>query len=289
MRTISLLVLLACAHSSAQVIMNGAGGLQGIRVRFETRIEPELPGQEVTGFGGGMLVAPTGFHRYMTDSTSKKYFGYDLSIEPEPGEMFQVSFHLLSLTVEKLGLEPPGSWTPLALPRLPQPQAVRAGDTIVLDLFTQTKTGQKIVDYLFIQEDQHTVRLPSGEPRDYTADDAPLVLNNVRMTVNGNAVEQAGGSFAGTAGFFYLAGHGRFAFTLAPNQELGFRKAGEVRGNTLTFTWGGDTFVFTCDGPIAPGDGVFNLYAYRDDAWRPPAGSSTFFFGAGSAHFVVRH
>jgi hypothetical protein len=288
MRIISVLVFLACAHSSAQVIMNGTGGLQDTRVRFETRIEPELPGQEITAFGGGMVVAPTGFHRYMTDSTTKKYFGYDLSIEPEPGEMFQVSFHLLSLSAKKLGLELPVGWTPLAMPRLPQPQMVRAGDTIVLDLLTQTKTGQKIVDYLFIQEDEHTVRLPSGEPRDYTADDVPLVLNNLRMTVNGRAVEQ-GGSFAGTAGFFYLAGHGRFAFTLAPNQELGFRKAGEVRGNTLTFAWGGDTFVLACDGSIAPGGGVFNLYAYRDDAWRPPAGSGTFFFGAGSARSIVRH
>jgi len=290
MRTISLLFLLACAHSSAQVINSGAASSEGVRFRYETRIEPELAGQQISDLGGGGLVAESKgvFHRYMTDSSTNRYFGYDLSIQPQDSETFRVIFSPLSLTAERLRFEPATAWTPIPLPLLPTPQTVHAGDTIAVDLFTRSATGQKIVDYLFIQEDQQAVRLPSGEPRDFTADDAPLTLHRLKMTVNGAAVGQAGGSFVGTAAFFYLPGYGRFAFTLAPHEELGFRKAGEVLGNTLTFTWGNDTFAITCDGPIAPGGGVFNLYAYRDEAWRPRADSS-FFFGAGAARSIVRH
>lgn len=93
---------------------------------------------------------------------------------------------------------------------------------------------------------------------------------------------------SGTAVYFYLPNHGRFVFSLAPNEQLGFRKAGEVRGSTLTITWGSDTFLFDCDGPVAPGGGVFNLYVYHDPSWRPRGGSDSFQLGASSARSLVR-
>jgi len=288
MRITSLLILLACACSGAQVIISGSGSKEGVYFRYETRLEPELPGQKITGFGGGGLVVGAGFHRYLTDTTAKKYFGYDLSIEPDPGGMFRVTFQPLSLRAEQLGLEPAGRWSQVPSPLLPSPQMVRSRDTIAVDLFVHPGTGQKIVDYLFIQDDRRAVRLPSGPPRDYTVEDIPITLSKLRLSVNGKPVDEWGGGMSGAAVYFYLPNHGRFVFSLAPNEQLGFRKAGEVRGSTLTITWGNDTFLLDCDGPIAPGGGVFNLYVHHDPSWRPRGGPESFQLGASSARSLVR-
>ena len=281
----SLLMLLSCACSYGQVIMSGSGGKPGIYFHYETRIEPELPGQKLTGFGRGGIIVGAGFHRYMTDDTTRKYFGYDLSIEPEPGGMFRVTVQPLSLSAEKLKLS---GWSQVPLPLLPSPQMVHTRDTIALDLFVHPGTGQKIVDYLFIQDDRVSLRLPSGPPRDYTIDDVPITLSRLRLTWNGKRVGEWEGSMSGTAVYFYLPNHGRFVFSLAPHEQLGYRKAGEVRGRTLTINWGNDTFAIVCDGPIAPGDGVFNLYVYHDPSWRPRGGPDAFHLGASDAASFVR-
>jgi len=286
MRVTSLLILLACACSGAQVVMSGSGSKTGVYFRYETRIEPELSGQKITGFGGGLFV-DGGFHRFLSDTTTRKYFGYDLSIDPQPGEMFRVTFEPLSLSAEKLRLEPAGGWSQISLPLLPAPQMVRSRDTIAVDLFVHPGTGQKIVDYLFIQDDRRAFRLPSGPPRDYTVDDVPIALNKLRLTVNGKQVDESGGGISGAAVYFYLPNYGRFVFSLAPHEQLGFRKAGEVRGSTLTITWGNDTFVLDCDGPIAPGGGVFHLYVFHEPSWRP-RGPDSFQLGASSARSLVR-
>ena len=255
--------------------------------RYETRVEPEVPGQKLTGFGRGGIIVGASFHRYMADDSNRKYFGYDLSIEPDSGGMFRVTVQPLSLSAEKLGLV--RGWSQLPLPLLPSPQIVHSRDTMALDLFVHPGTGQKIVDYLFIQDDRVSLRLPSGTPRDYTIDDVPITLSKLRLTWNGKDAGEFGGSMSGTAVSFYLPKHGRFVFSLAPHEQLGYRKAGEVRGGTLTITWGNDTFVLTCDGPIAPGDGVFNLYVYHDPSWRPRGGPDAFHLGASDAASFVRH
>lgn len=287
MRAISLLL---CACSSAlwaQTIMGGSGSKPGVRFRYETRIEPESPGQKLTGFGAGGIVVASNFHRYMLDTDSKKYFGYDLSIDPEPGGMFRVTFQPLSLSPAKLELNP-AEWNQIPLPPMPAPQIVRNRDVIALDLFVHPATGQKIVDYLFIQDDRPGLRLPSGPPRDYTVDDVPIMLSKMRLSVNGKQIEQWDGSMSGAAVFFYLPGRGRQVFSLAPNAELGFHRAGEVRGSSLTIAWGGDTYQIECDGPIAPGGGVFHLYVYPDPSWRPRRNAGEFLLGASDARSLVR-
>jgi hypothetical protein len=108
------------------------------------------------------------------------------------------------------------------------------------------------------------------------------------LAVNGKQLEEWGGGMSGTAVFFYLPGYGRFVVSLAPHTDLGFRKSGQVRGNTLAIHSGADTFLFECDGPIAPGGGAFNLYVYHDPTWRPRGGPDAFQLGASSARSLVR-
>jgi len=56
--------------------------------------------------------------------------------------------------------------------------------------------------------------------------------------------------------------------SLAPRQELGFVKAGELRGGAIIFTIGNDRFRVESPLPIASG-GPFTLYVLHDRGWQP--------------------
>jgi hypothetical protein len=291
MRVTSLMLLSVCTCPAAQVIMGGSGQKGAVTFRYETRIEPEIPGQKLNGFGAGGLVVTSVFHRYMTDSAARKYFGYDLMIDPTPEGKYRVTFLPLTLNAARLQLDQPTAWSLIPLPSLPPPVVVggrKDRQQVAVDLFVYPITGQRIVDYLSIGDDRHSPRLPSGSPRDFTVDDAPLTLTKPRLLLNGTLVEAMGGGISGEAVYLYLPGHGRYAFSLAANAPLGFRKAGEVRGKSLSFAWGGNTVVFECEEPVAPGGGVFNLYVRHEPSWRP-RGKDQLELGASSASAMVRH
>jgi hypothetical protein len=168
------------------------------------------------------------------------------------------------------------------------PQIIKPGDEIAIEMFANPTTGQKIVDHLFFDETPGVVRLPEGSPRDYTIADAPLTLVSPKISLNGKELQSIETGMSGEAVYFYLPGHGRYAMSLAPNLELGFRKLGEVRGSRLTFRNGSDTWTVDCKRPVAPGGGVFNLYVYLDSAWRPLTGADTYQLGASSARSIIR-
>jgi hypothetical protein len=169
------------------------------------------------------------------------------------------------------------------LPGYPAPQTLHSGDVMALDLMTNAETGQKIVDYLTIEEPRHGVgtfnpdpprqfSYVPGTPRDFTIDDAALRLSSPRLTINGKLDESStrvNGEVSGAAVWIYVPNRGRIILSLVPRQALGFRKAGEVRGSSLTFTIGTDSFNINCANPIAPGETPFNLYVLQDRAWKP--------------------
>lgn len=277
MKAVSLVLLLACGWAEAQILMRGSGSRAGIHFRYETRLQPELPGQQITGLGAGGIVAGAAFHRYMLDEAAKRYFGYDLSVEPEGEGAFRVDFRPLSLTLEKLELD--AGWTQIPTPALPPPKIVRARDLIAVDLLVHPRTGQRIVDYLSFGDDRQWGKIPSGPARDYTVRDVPLTLSKPRVLVNGEQVRELDSSISGSRVIVYLPGYGRFAFSLAPGGRAGFRKGGEVRDTRALIDAPGATIVFECDAPVAPGGGVFNLYVHHDPSWRPH-GHDGFFLGA---------
>jgi hypothetical protein len=99
-----------------------------------------------------------------------------------------------------------------------------------------------------------------------------LRLVSPRLTINGELDESSlltNDTVASAFVWFYAGGRGRFILSLLPNAELGFRKAGEVRGSSLRFTVGKDTFTLNAAGQIAPGRAPFNLYLLHDPTWRP--------------------
>ena len=155
-------------------------------------------------------------------------------------------------------------------------------------MFTNSATGQKIVDHLFFEETPGVLRLPEGSPRDFTIDDVPLTLMSPKISLNGKQLESMETGMSGEAVYFYVPIHGRYAMSLAPNLELGFRKLGEVRGSRISFRNGNDTWTIDCKHPVAPGGGVFNLYVYPDLAWRPSTGADTWQLGASSGRSMIR-
>jgi hypothetical protein len=282
----------------AQIIMSGSGTKAGIHFVYQTRVEPEIPGQTLEGFRAGGIIAGQGFHRYMTDSTTKRYFGYDLAIEPDTADRFRLTLRPLSLTPERLGLKSGAGWTEIPLPLLPAPQVVRAHDTIALDLFVHPGTGQKIVDYLSIRGRSTgetevvegppvAMRLPEGAPRDFTVEDAPMKFAGVKGRIGESAIDHGLGSISGSAVYLYVPGRGRYIFSLAMNEQLGFKKAGEVRGSRLSASSGSERIDLQCNEPIAPGGGVFNVYLYHDAGWRPRSGADEPQMGASSARALV--
>jgi hypothetical protein len=56
---------------------------------------------------------------------------------------------------------------------------------------------------------------------------------------------------------------------------LGFRKAGEIRGSTLSFVLNDDTFTIISSGRIAPGSGPFHVYVLHEPTWLPRSGNTS--------------
>jgi polysaccharide export outer membrane protein len=145
-----VLAVVMCSQAPAQtsVLMNGSAVQNGVGFSYETRLEPPTP-PFAGGFVGGAVTDPEGIHRYLAYKALHKFFGYDLQVDHagEPNS-YRVTFRPLSIGPARIELEDPPSWTVVAMPTVPAPQEVHAGDSIALDLFTNSTTGQKIVEYL---------------------------------------------------------------------------------------------------------------------------------------------
>ena len=270
-----VLVALACGLGQAEplTIVRLRGSNDDFSILFESRLEPSGTPSQARGFGGGVKVSDNLFHRFLRDRTQKKYFGYDIEVDAVNGEKaYLVSILPLSLGPERMRFEDPDSWSALSLPRYPPPQKVGWGDRIAFDLLINPETGQRIVEYLSIGDDPQRRIAARGPARDFTVEDAELSLSRPRFAVNGKPLEATAKwsqSVTGRVGWIYLRPQGRFLFSLLPRGELGFRRAGEIRGSTLTFDWGADSYQLNCWGRIAPGSGAYHLYVFHDPVYRP--------------------
>jgi hypothetical protein len=173
---------------------------------------------------------------------------------------------------------------------------------IAVDLMTNQQTNQKIVDYVVIHGPSQSWsfdRLPvqrefaytPGTARDFSVEDAGMRLAEPRVNItyhamgDGRLVEFTTATDEEVSGpivWFSLRNRGRFILSLVPHPELGFRKAGEVRGTSLMFMLGTDRLTLTSAKTIAPGDAPFNLYVLWEQGWRPahPNADAAFTVGA---------
>jgi hypothetical protein len=278
-----LLAAGALAHSEPLTILSArAKNEAGVEVNFEARLEPRGEPSQKQGFDGGVRVGPQLIQRWMAQASRNEYFGYDVQIDPAGARNeFRVRVLPLSMKNTDLGRPDAASWTELKLARYPAPQTMRLGDTLSLDLLVNPYTGQKVVDYFTIVDPSAALRqqTATGPARDFRAEDAQLQLTRPRLHVNGKLVEatsRSGLSASGPVVFLYLRPYGRLLFSLVPRSVLPrspappFQRAGEIRGSTLTFQLGADTYEINCEGRIAPGPAAYALYVSQDLAFQPP-------------------
>jgi hypothetical protein len=263
-----LLVATAAVPAAAQVSVSESNGIE---VHMTARMEPgsaRVP--------SGVRTAGVGrFHRVVLDSSQRRYFAYDLLLEPKDGsEAFQVRIEPFSLSGTELAemqmVDP--SWTPIPLLKYPLVPDVRAGDTVAIDLLEHPATGQKVVDYLEFKRSSPAAAAELSPLGDLSLAEVELQLENFRISLNGTVLDastRVGGGISGAALWFYLPERGRFVMSLLPNPKLGFRRAGEVSNRSLTFTEGRERYDIQSTSRIVPAGGRFNLYVRHDPKWRP--------------------
>ncbi len=227
--------------SQTGIIMSGSASSKNVHFSYETRLDPPSP--PLTGLGGGgAVVGPSGTHRYMTDSSARRIFGYDIEIELlKQADSYKVTFSPLSLAPEKVVGDSAG-WTVTTIPGPKTAKTVPRGYVIAFHLFTHPGTGQTIDEYLRIGEWESRGVPVAGLPRDFSVQDVELRITKPLMTVNGKPEWSASavGSVSGAWLWFYLPDRGRYFLSILPRPEFGFSKAGEIRGSSLSFTIGGD-------------------------------------------------
>jgi hypothetical protein len=282
--------------------------------RFDAEVDPPSPplrfeqNSSITGgaflmFSRGMMV-----HRFFRDSSKHVFLGYDLLIEPQRQlDAYRVTFGELGMGPFDMfrGERPepfdPSEWKKMPIPGYPAPRSVYSGNTISVDLGTIPGTGQKLIDYVTIQPQKapwtfnhggpirgplSTVPPVEGIAREYSAEDAEIELVQPRVSVDGASQDtttaRATESASGALVWFYLPNRGRYVLSLAPRPELGFVKAGEVRGGSITFTLEGEKFALDSSTPFATGPAAYILYVLRDAEWEPTAQAQRGHFQTGS-------
>ena len=267
-------LLLMAVNLHAVIQSGGASTSNGVWVQYEMRLEPPSP--PLAHFGGGVATSKDIIHRQINDRANKTYFGYDLVTEVLPDGRYRLTFAPLTLTPARMERMHPDikGWSVLPLPSQPASQIVRAGETVALDLFINPSTGQKLVDYISVKAPSAREAVTvQGPARDFTPADAEIELSEPRLSINGQpfrGTENYRGSISGPAVWIDIDGHGRFVFSLAPRPDLGLHRAGEIRGTTMTWRSGANTYTMTTDKPIASGSAAYNVYVFHDPGYRPP-------------------
>lgn len=252
---------------------------------FEMRLDnPPGDAMAASSWGSsGVMVGKGTIHRYVAYSPAKRYLGYDASIRETSEGAYALEIGPLSLTAKQLDLPSPESWTPWPPPRYHAPPTVRHGDKLEFALLTGPG-GQQLIEQISVKADGRPPALRGSQSaQDFKIEDAEFELSAPEVLINGASLNLGGkgGGMRGAPLILYLEGRGRFILTLVPRLDLGFVKAGEVRGTQMRFRAGPDQFEIRSATKIAPGSGAFHLYLFHDPGYRPPGGPVPFFWGTG--------
>jgi hypothetical protein len=276
----------ATKQSPSVRIDGGVVSREKFGFHWETRIAPASP-PLAEGFSTATTDSMGVIHRVMLDRSGRTYFGYDVLLDVLPeANSFRITFKPLVMTstlAQGLDIDGWSAWVPLTAPRFPSPQVIHGGDILEFTLLTNRSTGQSILDYISVQESsrqsagfgsfavvERDFSYATGAPRDITASDIQLRIQSPRVSINGKLDPSSSSRFDEAAGAFvwiYVRDHGRYILSLSPH--AGFSKTGEVRGTSLSFKDGPDTYAISAAARIAPGQAAFNLYVLHQPEWKP--------------------
>lgn len=268
-------LLAAIIRASAQQTGGASATLGKVTLVFETRIDPPGLPALASAFGDhGVVVGKDTIHRYVSDQSAKKFFGYDAKIREvtgSPGE-YSIDLRPLSIGAERIGLPRPEAWTAWPPPVYRAPPSVRHNDKLEFVLMTNPATGQSLVERITVKTDGKPVSLrPLVPAREFKLEDVELEISDMELTINGRPADLGGGGggMRGSPTWLYLVNRGRFVFSLLPRLDLGMQRAGEIRGEEMSFRIGDNDYVIKSSRQIAPGAGAYHLYVYHDPGWVP--------------------
>lgn len=278
------LIAAVCAFGQAGRLDGGYSPGPGFSLYWETRLEPSSP-QLAQSLGTKMVAENGTFTHVLLDRGRRTYLGYAMVVAARNGAYNVYVRPQVRLTPElarAAHIEDAEAWKENSRSITVHEKVVHTGEVIAFDLMVNPTTGQKIVDYIAIQEPfvpsfnrptPFEFSYVGGTPRDFRLEDVQLRIRTPLLTMNGQVVESSRGNMQDTSGTvltMYVPNRGRYSISLL--QQPGFQKAGEVRGTSLTFRVGSDTFGVSSAVRIAPGDAPFNLYVSHD-----PGGAGTSF------------
>ena len=285
---LAALIVTSSVFAQSRRVDNGFAAMQGFAFHWETQLNPPTPPlADGSFFSTFDQTAPNQVHRLLMDRTKRVYFGYTVVVEPQPGRTFKLAFYPLTLTVQlrnRLG-DDAVSWKPLASPKFPAAQSIRSGEVLELSLLSNDSWGQRLTEFVTVQEvarpegffsldrlGSREFSFAAGAPRDFSVADIVLRLKDPRLFINGRFEESSARSLGEETGgvvWIYIPLRGRFLLSLIPNPKQGFSRAGEIRGSTLRFTVGGNTYSVNSAASVAPGTAAYNLYVLHQPNWRP--------------------
>ncbi len=218
--------------------------------------------------------------RTYTNDEEKVIFAYGIEIKPnEDGKTFNISFtsrkaFRIQYDDKKSNKKYDNSdYIDKTLSNYPSNITVNDGDTIVLDILENPKTGGKIQDLIKITRekkpfDNYFDELK--EPSDFSIDDIALQLYEYKLYINGKSVERSyknntRSKFVG----FEFNKYGALVLTATPIIGYGFQKLGVVDGYKLNFEFNGDKFEIVSTVPILGLGKKWNLWVLNPPRQHP--------------------
>jgi uncharacterized protein (TIGR03435 family) len=256
---------------------------------FETWVEG-LSGDYVESISTELSVVDrsagkTTLQRFVGDDQRHVYITYTTTMErlPEAGT-YRVTI-TASAPAVPAWMRPAADSKLISPANYPVPQILRDGDTLAVELYTDDRTGRRLVDYIHIGQNM-PIFLRTAPARDAYTGDAEFSMVHPRLSVNGQGLESLSGTMKGRMLWVFIPGQGRFLLSLQPHPASGFEEAGEVNGKSLTFA--ARRNVFRIDGAeriSSMGSAVYRIYALQDPAWQPadPADRTHFMIGSAPA------
>ena len=274
-------------QTGSQVLPDGILTLDsGISVAYRTAFEPGMDKSALRPLGSGIGNHGNTIQSFVYDSSSQTYFGYDMTVTAVEGSAGDVTVTLGPLTVASLQLKAVAGNLPLnpaPQPKFPSPQTIHQNQTIAFDLMQSADGRERMVNYFHF--------LVPSDPRDFTADDAPLGFtldpptNSAKavmaVRINGAEASQPVAtvpSHGGGTMWFYVPGYGRYILSLAPHD--GFVKAGMLRDNRISFQADGQQYEIRVSEqqsrrlPVEFREKTWNLYLMLDGRYQPSNGLS---------------
>ena len=252
-------------------------------------------------------------HRFFYDQGAHTFFGYDIVVQPlDQVDKYSVSFFDLSMSpldfpIDSADSLTPTQWKHAPMPTPLPPQTVRAGESMAITVYRDPGTGKELRDTMTVAAMPSMIRpgrlqlngielwewahrtprnANAGPPRNaldifgparpFSIDDAEMRLQMGSLVINGKPQSGTEGArvVTGELVWFYIPSHGRYILSLTPRPDLGFERAGEVRGGLVTFSIDRDEVALESPAMIAPGETPYFLYVLHDSSWAPTVQTS---------------